>query len=29
MPTTTPLSFRAKVGGYVALTKPRIIENCF
>ncbi len=26
MPTTTPLSFRAKVGGYVALTKPRIIE---
>ncbi|MGE4566811.1 MAG: heme o synthase [Acidimicrobiales bacterium] len=26
MPTTTPLSFRTKVGGYVALTKPRIIE---
>jgi protoheme IX farnesyltransferase len=26
MPTATPLSFRAKVGGYVALTKPRIIE---
>ncbi len=26
MPTATPLSFRAKVGGYIALTKPRIIE---